>query len=103
MLPQKIIRKKRDGGALTEAELQFVVRGITDGTLSEGQVAVFAMAVFFRGMNGDERVAFTRAMRDSGAVLGWNDLDLDGPVLDKHSTGGVGYRRFALRGMSCPT
>ena len=90
MLPQEIIRKKRDGGGLTDAELQFVVRGITDGSLSEGQVAAFAMAVFFRGMNGDERVAFTRAMRDSGTVLRWNDLDLGGPVLDKHSTGGVG-------------
>jgi thymidine phosphorylase len=90
MLPQEIIRKKRDGGALTEAELQFVVHGITDGSLSEGQVAAFAMAVFFRGMNGDERVAFTRAMRDSGTVLRWDDLGLDGPVLDKHSTGGVG-------------
>lgn len=89
-LPQEIIRKKRDGGGLTDAELQFVVRGITDGSLSEGQVAAFAMAVFFRGMNGDERVAFTRAMRDSGTVLRWHDLDLGGPVLDKHSTGGVG-------------
>ena len=90
MLPQEIIRKKRDGGGLSEAELQFVVRGITDGSLSEGQVAAFAMAVFFRGMHGDERVAFTRAMRDSGIVLRWDDLGLGGPVLDKHSTGGVG-------------
>jgi thymidine phosphorylase len=68
-LPQELIRKKRDGGGLTEAELQFVVHGITDGSLSEGQVAAFAMAVFFRGMNGDERVAFTRAMRDSGTRI----------------------------------
>jgi thymidine phosphorylase len=90
MLPQEIIRKKRDGGGLTDAELQFMVRGITDGSLSEGQVAAFAMAVFFRGMNGGERVAFTLAMRDSGTVLRWDDLDLRGPVLDKHSTGGVG-------------
>ena len=90
MLPQELIRKKRDGGALTAAELQFVVKGITDNSFSEGQVSAFAMAVFFRGMNGDERVAFTRAMRDSGIVLRWDDLKLGGPVLDKHSTGGVG-------------
>src|SRR5665213_1674111 len=89
-IPQEVIRKKRDGGALTTAELQFLVRGLTDGSLSEGQVAAFAMAVFFRGMTGDERVAFTRAMRDSGIVLRWDDLALSGPVLDKHSTGGVG-------------
>ncbi len=89
-IPQEVIRKKRDGGALSEAELQFLAHGITHGGLTEGQVAAFAMAVFFRGMTGDERVAFTRAMRDSGTVLRWDDLELDGPVLDKHSTGGVG-------------
>jgi thymidine phosphorylase len=90
VLPQEIIRKKRDGGNLSSAELRFLVQGIADNTLSEGQVAAFAMAVFFRGLNGDERVALTLAMRDSGTVLRWNDLALGGPVLDKHSTGGVG-------------
>jgi thymidine phosphorylase len=90
MLPQEVIRKKRDGGALTGAELQFIVKGIADNSLSEGQVAAFAMAVFFRGLNSDERVALTLAMRDSGTVLCWDDLKLGGPVLDKHSTGGVG-------------
>jgi thymidine phosphorylase len=90
MIPQEIIRKKRDGGALSTAEIQFVVQGITDNTLSEGQVAAFAMAVFFRGLDGNERVALTTAMRDSGQVLRWRDIGIDGPVLDKHSTGGVG-------------
>ena len=89
-LPQEIIRKKRDGGALSAAEIQFFVRGITDGGVSEGQIAAFAMAVYFRDMNMDERVAFTLAMRDSGQVLDWRSLKLPGPVLDKHSTGGVG-------------
>ena len=56
--------------------------------MTEGQVAAFAMAVFFRGMSRDERVALTLAMRDSGDVLDWSDCH--GPVLDKHSTGGVG-------------
>lgn len=88
MLPQEIIRKKRDGHSLDEAEIQFFVRGITDGSISEGQIAAFAMAVFFKGMALNERVALTSAMKNSGTVLDWRDLP--GPVLDKHSTGGVG-------------
>ena len=88
MLAQEIIRKKRDGGTLSQAEIAFMVRGLTDSSVSEGQVAAFAMAVFFKGMSLQERVALTAAMRDSGEVLDWRDLP--GPVLDKHSTGGVG-------------
>ena len=90
MLPQEIIRRKRDGAKLTEAEIDFMVSGLADGSLSEGQVAAFAMAVFFQGMSMEERVYLTRAMVGSGDTLSWSDLDLDGPVLDKHSTGGVG-------------
>ena len=90
MLPQEIIRKKRDGSALNEDEIVFAVRGIADGGFSESQVSAFAMAVFFQGMNAAERVAFTRAMTHSGRVLSWDDHALGGPVLDKHSTGGVG-------------
>ena len=90
LLPQEIIRKKRDGGALSEAEIGFFVRGLTDGSISEGQVAAFAMAVFFRGMNMDERVVLTRSMAQSGRVIDWSAANLAGPVLDKHSTGGVG-------------
>ena len=66
------------------------MRGITDGSLSEGQVAAFAMAVFFRGMTPGERVALTLGLARSGVTLDWDDLDLPGPVIDKHSTGGVG-------------
>ena len=90
MLPQEIIRKKRDGAALNEDEIVFAVKGIADGGFSESQVSAFAMAVFFRGMNAAERVSFTRAMTHSGRVLTWDDHALGGPVLDKHSTGGVG-------------
>ncbi len=90
VLPQEVVRHKRDGRALTDEEIAFFVAGITDGSISEGQVAAFAMAVFFRGMTRPETVALTRAMRDSGAVLDWSDADLPGPALDKHSTGGVG-------------
>ena len=86
-LPQEIIRAKRDGRALAEEEIAHFIEGLASGTVSEGQAAAFAMAVFFRGMSTAERVALTRAMTASGTVLAW---DLPGPVLDKHSTGGVG-------------
>ncbi|KAB8046927.1 thymidine phosphorylase [Janthinobacterium rivuli] len=90
LLTQEIIRKKRDKGVLSAEEIQFFVRGITDGSVSEGQIAALGMAVYFNDMNMDERVAFTLAMRDSGQVLDWRALNLPGPVVDKHSTGGVG-------------
>jgi thymidine phosphorylase len=89
LLPQEIIRRKRDGQFLTEAELHFMAQGMADGSLSEGQMAAFAMAIFFRGLNLEERIGLTRAMARSGVVLDWS-ADLPGPVLDKHSTGGVG-------------
>ncbi|MGJ8696146.1 MAG: thymidine phosphorylase [Verrucomicrobiaceae bacterium] len=88
MLPQEIIRKKREGEVLSREEIAFFSRGIGDGSISEGQIAAFAMAVFFQGMTLDERVALTEGMRDSGEVLTWPGMD--GPVIDKHSTGGVG-------------
>jgi thymidine phosphorylase len=86
-LPAEIIRRKRDGAALTSEEIAFLVQGITHGGLSDAQVGALAMALFLRGMEPGERVALTEAMRDSGTVIDW---DLDRPVLDKHSTGGVG-------------
>ncbi len=89
-LPQEIIRRKRDGEKLTNDEIEFFVKGIADNSISEGQVGAFAMAVYFQNMEMDERIAFAMAMRDSGTVLEWDSLELDGPVLDKHSTGGVG-------------
>jgi thymidine phosphorylase len=87
VLAAEVIRRKRDGQTLTPEELQFVVGGITDGSLSDAQVGALAMALFLRGMEPGERVAFTAAMTRSGAVLEW---DIDRPVIDKHSTGGVG-------------
>lgn len=88
MIPQEIIRKKRDGQSLSREEIAFFAKGIGDQSISEGQIAAFAMAVFFQGMTLDERVALTEGMRDSGETLAWPELD--GPVIDKHSTGGVG-------------
>ena len=87
-LPQEIIRRKRDGHALTREEIGAFIGGFGDGTVGEAQVGAFAMAVYLKEMDADERVALTLAMRDSGAVLDWPDLA--GPVVDKHSTGGVG-------------
>ena len=87
MLPQEIIRRKRDGAVLTAVEIGDFIRGLTAGTVSDAQAAAFAMAVFLRGMERDECVALTHAMMESGSRLTW---DLPGPVLDKHSTGGVG-------------
>ncbi len=86
-LPQEVIRRKRDGKVLSEADIQRFVAGITDFSISEGQAAAFAMAVLLKGMNVEERIALATAMRDSGRVLSW---DLPGPVVDKHSTGGIG-------------
>ena len=87
---QEIIRRKRDGHELSGAEIAFMARGIADGSVGEGQVAAFAMAVYFQGMSMAERVALTLAMRDTGTVVDWQDTALPGPALDKHSTGGVG-------------
>ena len=98
MLPQEIIRRKRDGATLDEEEIVFMVKGLADESISEGQIAAFAMAVFFQGMTMDERVVLTREMMRSGTVLQWSDLDLPGPVLDKHSTGGVGDKVSLMLG-----
>jgi thymidine phosphorylase len=90
MLAQDIIRSKRDGGALSEAQIACFVHGLVDGSWSDSQAAALAMAVLLRGMDTAETVALTRAMTHSGTVLAWADADLPGPILDKHSTGGVG-------------
>ncbi|WP_428945099.1 thymidine phosphorylase [Pantoea sp. FN060301] len=89
-LPQEIIRKKRDGQALSEEEIRFFINGVRDNSVSEGQIAALAMTIYFHDMTLPERVALTMAMRDSGSVLNWQALNLNGPIVDKHSTGGVG-------------
>ena len=90
MLPQEIIRKKRDGELISDEELQFFSSGIVDGSISEGQIAAFAMAIYFQGMKSNETAALTLAMRDTGDVLNWKQENFSGPIIDKHSTGGVG-------------
>jgi thymidine phosphorylase len=90
LLPQETIRKKRDGLALSREEIADFIAGVTRDEVSEGQIAAFTMATFFQGMSRDEAVALTFAMRDSGRVLDWRSMNLPGPIVDKHSTGGVG-------------
>ena len=87
-LPQEAIRAKRDGRPLSDDAITAFIVGVGDGTISEGQAAALAMAVYFNGMTAPECVALTRAMTTSGRVLEWPDLGR--PILDKHSTGGVG-------------
>ena len=90
MLFTDVIRTKRDGGTLTDAQIQFFVKGLTDQSIPAEQVSALAMAIFLNSMTFDEAGKLTLAMAQSGNVLEWHDLGLDGPVVDKHSTGGVG-------------
>ena len=89
-LPQETIRSKRDGGTLEAGELARLAHALADGSLSDAQAGAFAMAVQLRGMKPHECAAFTLAMRDTGEVFDWRRDSPPGPVLDKHSTGGVG-------------
>ena len=84
---RRIITCLRDRVPLTRDELDWFAQGLADGAVSDAQAGAFAMAALLNGLGDQGRVALTLAMRDSGHVLGW---DLDRPVLDKHSTGGVG-------------
>lgn len=90
MLAQEIIRIKRDGHTLARAHIDSFVTGLVDGSWSEGQAAALAMAMFLQGMSRLETVALTQAMTHSGLVMDWSKANLSGPILDKHSSGGVG-------------
>ena len=90
MLFADVIQKKRDGGELTAAEIEFFVNGLVDASIPAEQVAALAMAVIFKSMTFDETAKLTTEMASSGTVLDWGAEDLDGPVVDKHSTGGIG-------------
>jgi thymidine phosphorylase len=90
MLFTDVIRTKRDGGTLSDAQIQFFVDGLADNSIPAEQVSALAMAVFLNSMTFEEAGQLTRRMAVSGAVLDWEKEDLGGPVVDKHSTGGVG-------------
>jgi thymidine phosphorylase len=86
----EIIRKKRNGGSLTGAEIRAFVNGIADDSVSNEQISAMAMAIFFQKMTFDEVSAMTIAMAKTGQIFNWPELGIDGPTTDKHSTGGVG-------------
>ena len=90
MLFTDVIKKKRDGGELDDVEMRYFVDGLADESLPVEQVAALAMAIFLNSMSFDEAARLTSGMATSGTVLEWDDQDLGGPVIDKHSTGGVG-------------
>tara|TARA_R110000772_G_scaffold146572_2_gene256741 strand:+ start:276 stop:1592 length:1317 start_codon:yes stop_codon:yes gene_type:complete len=88
LLPQEIIRTKRNGDSLTTAQIQSFVDGLVTKDFNDAQAGSMAMAIFQQGMETREIIDFTMAMKNSGDVLSWPELE--GPVVDKHSTGGVG-------------
>jgi pyrimidine-nucleoside phosphorylase len=88
MTPVELIRKKREGGTLTEEELQWLLKGYVTGSIPDYQMSAFLMACFFRGMDTDETLTFTRLMLHSGDTIDLSNIP--GIKVDKHSTGGVG-------------
>ena len=90
MIPQEIIRKKRDNKALTKEEISLFVKGLTDGSFSDPQIAAMSMAIFSNGMTPEETVNLTEAMTASGDTIDWSSIVDEELVCDKHSTGGVG-------------
>ena len=90
MLFTDVIRTKRDGGELTDEQIAFFVAGLADESLPAEQVSALAMAIFLNSMSFDEAATLTLGMANSGTVLDWSAAGFDGPVVDKHSTGGVG-------------
>jgi thymidine phosphorylase len=90
MLFTDIIRRKRDGGTLSDADIAFLVAGLADESIPAEQVSALAMAIFLNAMSFEEAATLTLAMANSGTVLDWDPAAFDGPVVDKHSTGGVG-------------
>jgi len=96
MIPQEIIRKKRDKFSLSEEEVNLFVRGLTDSSFSDSQIAAMSMAIFQNGMTAEETVWMTHAMKNSGDTLEWQGIVDSDLVCDKHSTGGVGDKTSLL-------
>ena len=90
MIPQEIIRKKRDKKTLTEDEIKSFVLGLIDGSFSDSQIASMSMAILINDMSKEETIWLTNAMTNSGDKLNWQGIVDSELVCDKHSTGGVG-------------
>lgn len=89
MLPQEIIRKTRNKLPLSREEISCFIKGVSTGEIADIQAASLTMAIFLNGLSKEETLYLTEAMRDSGEKLAWPELQ-GAPVVDKHSTGGVG-------------
>ncbi len=85
-----LIAQKRDGHPLSAPEIQFLISGLTDDSIPSYQISALAMAIYFQGMSAEEQWDLTKAMRDSGDVLNFGPPASRPPVVDKHSTGGIG-------------
>lgn len=96
MLMYDLIEKKKRGKVLSKEEIEYVVEGYTNGTISDYQMSAFLMAVWFQGMNKEETYQLTMAMMRSGDVLDLSDIN--GVKVDKHSTGGVGDKTTLILG-----
>lgn len=94
MRPQDVIRKKRDGQALSGEEINFFIEGVTRGTVADYQISALLMAIYLNGMNDSEQASLTDAMLHSGSTLDFSDIAK--PKADKHSTGGVGDKTSLL-------
>jgi pyrimidine-nucleoside phosphorylase len=92
--PQDVIRKKRDGQALSREEITFFIEGVTRGTIADYQISALLMAIYLNGMNDSEQATLTEAMLHSGNTLDFSDIEK--PKTDKHSTGGVGDKTSLL-------
>ena len=96
MIPQEIIRKKRDNKDLSKEDINFFVDGLTNGSFSDAQIAAMSMAIFSNGMTPEETVCLTEAMTNSGDTLNWSEIVDSELVCDKHSTGGVGDKTSVI-------
>ena len=87
---REIVAVKRDGGVWSREQVEALIRAISDDQMSDAQIAAMTMAIYCHGMDFDECAAMTSAMARSGRMLNLERFDLHGPIVDKHSTGGLG-------------
>ena len=96
ILPQEIIRKKRDGEKLSREETEHFSEWSTKWSISDGQIAALAMAIVINGMSKEETVNLTNAIVDTGMVIDWSTVGLNAPIIDGQTTGGVGDKTDIL-------